>query len=337
MASLAITGSIFQQIQSYQQQGRTDIQNLAKALQNGDLAGAQQAFQDLTSLAKNPPARNADTTRPNDQVVQAFAAIGQALQAGDLAGAQSAFATLQDTLAGKNNSPATQQATPAVIVNIGQNNSSGAVTGTESIYQQLQDFRNTRKADIAQLGAALQSGDTQGAQKAYDALVALGKSGPNQNGAVFQRSDRAQAFAAIGQALQSGDLAGAQKAFGDLQATFQAAATPPKEPPIPAPTSAPEIVINLGSASQSGNNAEVVLNVGSGSNSTSSSPEEIQINLGGSNGGKLTIDVSQTQNGAGEHVAIDFLQQNNDYKFAVDLLNPTLNHAAQTNSVNLHA
>jgi len=193
------------------------------------------------------------------------------------------------------------------------------------------------------LGTALQSGNTQAAQQAYDALVALGKAGPYRNGATFQRSDRAQAFTAIGSALQSGDLAAAKKAFADLQATFEKPLppplSPPKEPPVPAPapTSVPEIVINLGGASgQSGSNPEVVVNIGNNSGS-STTPEQVQINLGGNNGGQLTIDVSQTQNGAGEHVTIDFLQQNNEFRIALDLLAPTANTAAQTSSLSLHA
>ncbi|MGA9903299.1 MAG: hypothetical protein WBQ39_15285 [Terriglobales bacterium] len=51
-------------------------------------------------------------------------------------------------------------------------------------------------------------------------MTALGQSGPNENGQVFQRADRAQDFQAIGQALQSGDLAGAQSAFASLAGTF---------------------------------------------------------------------------------------------------------------------
>jgi len=48
--------------------------------------------------------------------------------------------------------------------------------------------------------------------------------------------------------------------------------------------------------------------------------------------------VSQNQNGSGgEHVAIDFLQQNNEYRIAVDLLNPTANTNTQGSSLNLQA
>ncbi len=339
MAAPAITSSIFQQIQNYQQQGRADVKELAAALKSGNLGAAKQAFNDLTSLAKNPPLRNTDGARPNPQLVQAFEAIGQALQADDLAGAQSAFANLKNTLAGKNTATSAQFTSPAVIVNIGQNNASSAVSDTESIYQQLQDFRNARKSDLSQLGTALQSGNTKAAQKLYATLVALGKSGPFSNGATFRRADRAQDFAAIGTALQSGNLAGARIAFADLQATFEKPLTPPKEPPVPAPTSGPipEVIINFGGGGdKGGNNPELVVNIGS--NFGSSTPEELQINLGGklggSDGGKLTIDISPTKNGIGEHIAIDFLQQNNDYRIAVDILNPS---STQANPLSLHA
>ena len=150
-------------------------------------------------------------------------------------------------------------------------------------------------------------GDTAGAQQAYGALVALGKNGPNSNGAVFQRSDRAQAFDAIGSALRSGDLAGARQAFTALASSFE------HQPPVPTSTPAstpPEIVTNLGGASgQSGANPEVIVNINSANNTETAVPEEIQINFGsGAAGGQLKIDVSQTQNG--EHITLDFLQPN---------------------------
>jgi len=343
MASSAITSSIFQEIQNFTQSRRTDLQQLASALQSGNLDAAKQAFSDLAAIGKNGPYGNAQPFSNSDRA-QAFEAIGQALQSGDLAGAQAAFATLQSTFAHRS-SAATQQNTPAVIVNIGGGQNSPAVTaGAESIFQQLQAFRQARRSDLAQLGAALQSGNTAGAQQAYNALVVLGQSGPNRNGATFQRADRAQAFNAIGTALQNGDLASAQQAFATLANSIEqnqpvpVATVPP--PPVATPTpTVPEIVINLGGANgQTGTNPEVVVNIAAGNNSGSGgAPEEIQINLGGSNGsgGKLTIDVNQ--NNAGEHITIDFLQQNNEYKLAVDLLNPTTNSPAQTSSLSLHA
>jgi len=345
MASSAITSSIFQEIQNFTQSRRTDLQQLASALQSGNLDAAKQVFSDLAAIEKNGPYGNAEPFSNSDRA-QAFEAIGQALQSGDLAGAQAAFAALRSTFANRSGAVAAQQS-PAVIVNIGggeNNTGTGNVAGIESIYQQLQAFRQTRKSDLAQLGAALQSGHTAGAQQAYNALVALGQNGPNRNGAAFQRTDRAQAFSAIGTALQNGDLAAAQQAFTTLAKSFEenqpvpVATVPPQPVATPTPT-VPEIVINLGGANgQTGTNPEVVVNIAAGNNSGSGgAPEEIQINLGGSNGsgGKLTIDVNQ--NNAGEHITIDFLQQNNEYKLAVDLFNPTTNSPAQTSSLSLHA
>jgi hypothetical protein len=74
------------------QQRRTEFQDLSKALQSGDLSGAQSAFQSLTA---NSPAAGG-----NSKIADAFKAVGQALQSGDVAGAQKAFASLQSTLQG---------------------------------------------------------------------------------------------------------------------------------------------------------------------------------------------------------------------------------------------
>lgn len=349
MATPAITSSIFQEIQSFNQSRRTDLQQLASALQSGNLSAAQQAFSDLASIGQNGPYSNG-TPFANSSRAQAFQAIGQALQNGDVAGAQAAFATLQSSFDNRNNSAAqAPAATPAVVVNIGSavegavsgdQNTAANTTAAESIFQQLQAFRQARQSDLAQLGAALQSGDTAGAQAAFNALTALGQNGPNSNGAVFQRSDRAQAFNAVGTALQNGDLAAAQQAFAALANSFdqnqQSAAAPATTAATPttAPT-VPEIVINLGGATgQTGSNPEVVVNIASGSN-TGATPEEIQVNLGGA-GGQLTIGVNQNRNGA-QNVTLDFLQQNNEYKLAVDLLSPHANTTAQTNSLNVQA
>jgi hypothetical protein len=243
MASPAIT-SIFQEIQNFNQDRRADVRGLGNALQSGNLDAAKQAFNDLAALGKSGPYGNSEPFARTARA-QAFEAIGQALQAGDLAGAQTAFAKL----VGHQGSAGAGQGSPAVIVNISGTQNSGTagnVADTESIYQQLQQFRDTRKADITQLGTELQSGDVNGAQKAYGALVALGKNGPNGNNEPFQQADRVQAFDAIGKALKAGDLAGAQQAFADLAATYGERLQPPKEPPVypaPVPGPVPEVPI----------------------------------------------------------------------------------------------
>jgi hypothetical protein len=71
----------------------SDLAAIAKALQAGDLARAQNAFAALTQDLGNTSSQNAAATPGTD-----LAAIGNALQAGDLAGAQNAFAMLMQDL-----------------------------------------------------------------------------------------------------------------------------------------------------------------------------------------------------------------------------------------------
>ena len=102
---------------------------------------------------------------------------------------------------------------------------STAAVSSSSIFLELQSFYQNRQADVKQLGSALQSGDLNGAQQAYNALAALGQSGPFASSEPFSKSSRAQAFEAVGQALQSGDLAGAQAAFATLTGKGNSAST----------------------------------------------------------------------------------------------------------------
>jgi hypothetical protein len=134
----------------------------------------------------------------------------------------------------------------AFVVTIQGSQGTGATQDNHGFYRQ-------RKIDLAQLGQALRSGDAEGAQQAYDALVALGHDGPFKNGETFHRSDRAEAFSGIGNALASGDLAGAISAFNNLAITFGDEGstvgglipTGPEGPPIhipPAGTLPPTII-----------------------------------------------------------------------------------------------
>jgi hypothetical protein len=74
--------------------------------------------------------------------------------------------------------------------------------------------------DFLALANALQSGNLQGAQKAYASLEALqGSAGAT---AASSTNPIATDFAALGQALSSGDLSQAQTAFKQLQTAIQA-------------------------------------------------------------------------------------------------------------------
>ena len=249
MATAAVSNvSIFQEIRNFYQDRRSDLGQLSSALQGGDLNAAQQAYNELVSLGQGGPFSNAEPFSRSDRASD-FEAIGQALQAGDLAGAQTAFANLQDTF-GHHHGNVSRQL-PAFLVNLsGSQNGSGTgnVSDAESIFQQLQTFRDQRKTDLQQLGTALHAGDVNAAQQAYDTLVALGQNGPFRTSEPFRRADRAQDFAAIGQALQNGDLESAQQAFTALANTFgqHASEYGLAQPP-------PTIIINVGGTPGGGN------------------------------------------------------------------------------------
>lgn len=82
------------------QQKRLDFEQLAQALQNGNLGGAQQAYSALDQLL-SASSQSQGSTGNNQQGSQNnpfstdLSAVGQALKSGDLAGAQKAFAQLQ--------------------------------------------------------------------------------------------------------------------------------------------------------------------------------------------------------------------------------------------------
>lgn len=79
----------------YFQTRQSDLKQLGQALESGDLAGAEQEFNSIESLAQNGPLDGkafAINAREQD-----FTAIGQALQSGDLADAQEAFTQLEST------------------------------------------------------------------------------------------------------------------------------------------------------------------------------------------------------------------------------------------------
>ena len=60
MATAAITSSIFQELQAFHHSRRTDLQQLASALQSGNPDAAKQAFNDLAAIGKNGPFRNTE-------------------------------------------------------------------------------------------------------------------------------------------------------------------------------------------------------------------------------------------------------------------------------------
>ncbi len=85
-----------QQMQQYFQTRQSDLQQLGQALNSGDVAGAQAAYNKIETLGQNGPFANGDPFKIQ-QREQDFNTIGQALQSGDLAGAKQGFDALRDT------------------------------------------------------------------------------------------------------------------------------------------------------------------------------------------------------------------------------------------------
>jgi hypothetical protein len=222
------SSSIYQELQAYFQQRSGEVAQLGKDLSAGNLTNAQQDFTTLQSLGQGGPFANGDVFAPSNQREQDFTAIGQALQGGNLSAAQQAFAQLESTF--KNGGSGSDPVPTATSTTISAPPAppSAPPPPSQSIYQQLQEYRQQRKSDIAQLGQDLASGNTANALQDFNTLVSLGQNGPFKSGNTFSNNQREQDFTAIGKALQSGDVKGAQQAFAQLEATYQKAQTPPR-------------------------------------------------------------------------------------------------------------
>ena len=97
MSTAAVSSnSIYQELQQYFQQRRSDLQQLGKDIKSGDLSDAQQEYQALQTLGQSGPFANGDTFYVSGRE-QDFQNIGSALQSGDLAGAATALLQLRDT------------------------------------------------------------------------------------------------------------------------------------------------------------------------------------------------------------------------------------------------
>jgi hypothetical protein len=310
---------------------------VGEALQAGDLARAQASFATLTagqnsstSAPQATPAAvvNLASTQPFTgppvpdtssiyQQLQAYrqqrqadvAQLGQDLQAGNLNAAQQDFNTL---------------------TTLGQ---SGPNKNGQTFSQA------DRAQDFQAIGQALQSGDLAGAQSAFASL----------QGTFSQQSQQAQTAIS---AYNSGvteiviNLIPPTSSTGSVPST-QAPTTevPVTEAPSSGTTStgsvAPEIVINLGTASSTNASSgsttpELIINLGQG-NSSTAPPEQVTISFDSSTSGtQVSIDTTQGQNGSPVNpITVDLNQQSsNGYELVLNLLNSSSASLAQSSSGN---
>jgi hypothetical protein len=187
---------------------------------------------------------------------------------------------------------------------------STSAVSSSSLSQQLEQYFQTRRSDLQQLGQALAQGNLAGAQTAYNNIVQLGQNGPAANGDPFLIQSREQDFQAIGQALQSGDLAGAQQAFATLRnsAIQQAQSQDP-----------------TAGSTNSGAGPEIVLNL---SGTSGSSPEQITININPEQGGGEQLQIGVGAQGTNPQQVTLNLAPNSNEEIVLNLLNPSSSTAS---------
>ncbi len=268
LSSTLITDLAPQQRQNPFQQIKQDFEQLARALQSGDLTGAQSAYSNIQQILQaNPGASSSSTNSTGSNTLQTdFAALGQALQSGNVNTAQNAFDNLQSDFQASRTAPAATGAGAPAQAPIEQQDQYVS-SGQNPIQQALEDY--------TQLGSDLQSGNLGGAQSDYSNLNQLVQTyqGPSSSDAAIQTD-----FATLGQDLQSGNLTQSQSDFKQLQTDLNAATQTATPEPNPA-LQVRQDYRQLAGALQSGNLTdaqaafaalEQALQTQSGSSSTSS-------------------------------------------------------------------
>ncbi len=217
-----LVSDLSQQQENPFRQVRQDFQQLATALQNGDLSQAQSAYSNIQQILGNnggssgsssgTTGSSGSSTLQND-----FAALGQALQSGDLSQAQSAFSQLQsDAQAG-------WQTGGAGGPGWGSDWGNGWNAGQDQYVSSSSQSQNPVEEaiqDYSQLANDIQNGDLTDAQTAYSNLQQLVQS---YQGSAASNSTIQNDFTTLGQDIQSGSLSATQSAFSQLQSDLQAA------------------------------------------------------------------------------------------------------------------
>jgi hypothetical protein len=243
-----LIADLSEQRQNPFQEIKQDFQQLASALQSGDLSGAQSAYSAIQQVlgANSGSTSNSSSSGPNTLQTD-FAALGQALQSGDLSTAQSAFSQLQS------DSQAARQSRFDSSQTSGQGQDqyvSSASQGQNPIEEAIQDY--------TQLASDLQSGNLTGAQSAYSDLQQLiqANAGSSTSGTSSNTSTIQTDFATLGDDLSAGNLTESQSAFSQLQTDLQAPTPPPAVSTTPTQNPVQQVqqdYLQLSSALQSGN------------------------------------------------------------------------------------
>jgi protein subunit release factor A len=153
MSTFGVSGSMFSQLQQFQQ----EFQQLGKDLTSGNLSAAQT---DFATLEKDMPqtSSSTSTTQSGNQIAQAFSQLSKDLQAGNLSAAQQDYANLEQDFQSR--------------VHHGHHHHHRSGGSEQSQFSQL----------FEQLGQDLQSGNLSGAQTAWSSLEQLLQNNPSSTG-----------------------------------------------------------------------------------------------------------------------------------------------------------
>ena len=104
-------------LKQYFKERNSEIKELAEALKSGNLAAAEQAYNNVVALGNNVLHKDNPFLR-SDRGLD-FNAIGGALQNGDLDGARQAFLALKDTFLKQKPDPGSSSTvSPDTVVNL---------------------------------------------------------------------------------------------------------------------------------------------------------------------------------------------------------------------------
>ncbi|MFT3930468.1 MAG: hypothetical protein QM709_09260 [Spongiibacteraceae bacterium] len=252
----------YSQIGSYQTSGnrnqhKNEMDALGEALQSGDLSAAQQVFSQMQQHAPGGAQQCGSSGTSGDAVITEISALGQALAASDLSSAQSAFSALQSDF--ENAPPPPSSANnggvdfESLLEQLSSALESGDLTAAQDAFSSLQDdVQNAPPPpppggpggpggtqggndQVAQafddLSTALENGDLEAAQTAFETLQSLAPDNQDSSSSTANASSTdtiSTDMAALQEALQNGDLDSAQSLFETLLADLQANA--PRHP-----------------------------------------------------------------------------------------------------------
>ncbi len=105
-----------------------------------------------------------------------------------------------------------------------------AVSGSSTLFPNPQGGRGLQRSAVQQLDQALQSGNLEGARKAFATLQQSAPPPPPQGGGAQGATSGQNPFSALAKALESGDLGSAQEAFSQIQKAGGGRRPPPPPP-----------------------------------------------------------------------------------------------------------